>query len=78
MSNIQIHCDCQLGLQMDGVKVERVENCGGTFYFKATAKIGCIFGQEVDGEITGIGKTEAIAFQRLAEEQKKLYESLWV
>ncbi len=76
--SIQIHTDCQPGLQMDGATVRQVEKVGGTFYFKATAKIGAIFGHEVGGELTGIGKTEAIALHRLADERKKLYESLWL
>jgi len=74
---ISIHTDKEPGLTMQGVTVERVENCGGTFYFKAKAQIGSIFGQPVEGEVVGIGKTKELALTRLAEEQKKLYESLW-
>lgn len=74
---ITIHEDCQPGLTMEGVRVEEIRNAHGQHYWKAVAQIGSIFGSEVEGELTGIGRTRERALERLAQEQKRLYESLW-
>lgn len=67
------------GLTMDGVTFEHVVNPNSRSgaYWTATAKIGSIFGADVEGELTGIGTTREMALARLDEERKKLYESLW-
>ncbi len=74
---IQIHEDASPGLTMEGVVFEHRENHGRPCCI-ATAQIGTIFGAEVHGEIKGIGKTQEQALERLQEERKKLYESLWI
>jgi hypothetical protein len=74
--NLQIHMDCQPGLQMDGVTWEQLPNHGQPCW-RATQKIGSIFGSEVDGELHGIGATKDVALERLAEERRQLHESLW-
>jgi len=71
------HFDCQPGLTMEGAVIEEINNGHGQHYFKATAQIGTLFGSPVQGELTGIGATKEQALERLAEERKKLYESLW-
>ncbi len=74
---IQIHEDSNIGLTMDHPDVrEQSDGLGGTCWV-ATAKIGSIFGAEVHGDLTGIGKTREQALARLKEEQAKLAESLW-
>lgn len=65
------------GLQMEETEIQEITNAHGQHYWKAVAKIGAIFGAEVEGQITGIGSTREAALARLAEERKKLYESLW-
>lgn len=45
--------------------------------WKATSPIGTIFGGEVDGECNGIGATKEAALAALAEDRRKLSESLW-
>lgn len=72
-----MHMDCQPGLIMDGTKVVEIRNAHGQHYWKATARIGSIFGADVEGELNGIGRTKEQALQRLEEERKKLYESMW-
>lgn len=62
---------------VDGVQIEEIHNAHGQHYFKATAKIGTIFGSEVEGEISAMGSTEEIALLNLAKERKELHESLW-
>jgi hypothetical protein len=61
-----------VGLTMEGATV--VE-CGGTWM--ATAQIGSIFGQEVEGELRGVGPTREAALAKLAEAQRDLADSLW-
>lgn len=72
-----IHEDCNIGLQMEGAVVKEIHNAHGQHYWKATSKIGTIFGSEVEGEIVGIGATREQALERLKEETRKLAESLW-
>lgn len=72
-----MHIDNQPGLIMEGVKLTEVHNAHGQHYWKATRKIGFIFGAEVEGELVGIGTSTETALVRLREEQDKLYESLW-
>lgn len=71
-----IHYDCTPGLTVDGVVFVFCQNHGRPCW-KAVAQIGTIFGTEVEGELVGIGKTKKIALDRLAEEKRKLSESLW-
>lgn len=72
-----IHFDCQPGLIMEGTKVVEIHNAHGQHYWKATAKIGSLFGSEVEGELTGCGRTKEQALERLKEERKRLHDSLW-
>jgi len=78
MSDLHIHYDCQPGLIMDGVIIEEINNAHGQHYFKVRSKIGYIFGSEVEGELSAIGATKEQALERLAEERKRLYDSLWL
>lgn len=61
-----------VGLTMDGANVVEAS---GTWI--ATAKIGSIFGQEVEGELRGVGQTREAALAKLAEAQRDLADSLW-
>ncbi len=70
------HLDCTPGLTVETVAFHLCPNHGKPCW-KATAKIGSIFGSEVEGELVAIGKTKEIALERLAEERRKLHESLW-
>lgn len=69
------HC-CSPGLTVDGATVQEINNAHGQHYFKATAKIGSIFGAEVEGEIKSIGATREQALERLEQDRKNLYELL--
>lgn len=71
-----IACD-HIGLTMDGATVTKHSNHDGQPYYKAVAKIGTIFGSEVDGQCEGIGRTPKEALQRLKEDERKLADSLW-
>lgn len=62
----------QIGLTVDGANVVEAN---GTWI--ATAKIGSIFGQEVEGELRGVGLTREAALTKLAEAQRDLADSLW-
>lgn len=75
--SIQIHECHHIGLTMDGLHVEEIHNAHGQHYWKATAKIGTIFGFEVDGECQGIGRTREEALERLKKDQDNLAESIW-
>lgn len=74
---IQMHYCESPGLTMEGVVFKRKHNALGGHYIVATAQIGSIFGSEVEGECSGIGRTREEALKRLREDQAKLYESLW-
>jgi hypothetical protein len=76
-TDITYHEDTNPGLVTGGVVVEEINNAHGQHYWKATARIGSIFGAEVEGELTGMGPTKEQALERLKEEREKLYESLW-
>lgn len=77
MNQITIHEDSNIGLVMNGAEVREVSNGLGGTCWVATAKIGSIFGAEVEGECRGIGRTREQAIERLKEDQRKLAESLW-
>lgn len=71
-----ISCD-HIGVTFDGgVRYTYMPNHGKPCW-KATEKIGSIFGTEVDGECCGIGATKQKALERLREDQRRLAESLW-
>lgn len=76
---VHIHQCCTPGLTMDGAVLEHIRNPNSRHghYWKATARIGSIFGSEVEGELVGYGQTQEQALQRLSEERHKLHESLW-
>lgn len=66
------------GMQMsDDVTFEFKENHGLGSWI-ARQKIGYLFGSEVEGECQGIGATKEQALERLAEDKRTLYESLWI
>ena len=62
---------------MEGTRLEEIYNAHDQYYWKATAKIGSIFGSKVEGELTGIGPTKEKALERLAQEQKNLHDSMF-
>lgn len=66
------------GMVNGDITVVEITNAHGQHYFKATQPIGSLFGQEVHGCCSGIGRTKEQALQRLAEDKKKLNESLWI
>lgn len=69
---------CQtVGLTMENAVVTEHHNAHGQHYWKAVAQIGTIFGSEVDGELSGYGRTKEQALERLQQERIKLHESLW-
>ena len=43
----------------------------------ASARIGSIFGAEVEGELNGTGPTREVALSSLKQARKDLNESLW-
>jgi hypothetical protein len=63
----------EVGMTMEGTHINQLADGS----WKATAKIGTIFGAEVEGELTGIGPTKALALAALSEERQNLNESLW-
>jgi uncharacterized protein YbjQ (UPF0145 family) len=77
MKTTVITCN-HIGVCMNETKIEEKTNADGNVYFKATAKIGSIFGSEVEGECTGIGETKEQALKRLEQDIENLSESLWI
>ena len=76
-AEIQMHYCESPGLTMaDDLKWEHLPNHGKPCW-KVTQQIESIFGSEVDGQCSGIGRTRKEALNRLQENQAKLYESLW-
>jgi hypothetical protein len=73
---IKIHEDIHVGVTMGRMTLRRVPNHGVPCWI-ATAPIGSIFGAEVEGELTGIGRTKEQAIECLEAETKRLAESLW-
>jgi hypothetical protein len=72
----QIHTCNHIGVTFDDVTFELLPNHGKPCW-KATAKIGTLFGSEVEGECLGIGRTKDEALARLKEDQRNLADSLW-
>lgn len=58
--------------------LKEVHNSYGQHYWIAMARIGSIFGSEVEGELKAIGPTKEIALDRLNTEREKLYQSLQI
>lgn len=77
LKTIHIHEDSEIGMTMGETTVREIHNCHGQHYWIARAPIGTLFGQEVEGELKGIGATKEQALERLKEERKKLNDSLW-
>jgi len=71
------HMDCHPGVTYEGVTLEERTNCDGSKYWYAKQAIGSLFGYEVEGECSGIGRTKEQALERLAEDKRKLQESMW-
>lgn len=63
----------EIGMTMRENKVEQLPN--GTW--KASCPIGTLFGQEVEGECSGCGKTKEEALTALAKDRQNLNNSLW-
>ena len=74
---MKVHICDQPGLTMHGIHIEEIRNGHGQHYWKAKAKIGTIFGAEVEGELEAIGATKDQAITRLEKQREELYESLW-
>lgn len=72
--DIMFFVDSEVGMTMDETRVEQLPDGS----WKASAKIGSIFGAEVEGELTGKGATEQDARQALLKERRDLNESLWM
>lgn len=75
--DVSYFVDSEVGLTMQGTTVEEIHNAHGQHYWKATAQIGTIFGSEVEGELTGFGRTKEAALAALAKERRDLNDSLW-
>lgn len=75
-AEMQAHQCCTPGLVMEGVVLTEHTNSHGQHYWKAVAKIGAIFGSEVEGELTAIGTTKEQALEHMSEERRKLHESI--
>jgi hypothetical protein len=73
---MKIECH-EIGLVMNGAKVTQHTNWFGQTWWMAEAEIGSIFGSDVNGGISAIGPTREQALERLVEERKKLYDSIW-
>ena len=58
---------------MEGTQVEQMPDGK----WKARAKIGSIFGAEVEGELSGEGDTKEAALAALKKNQDELYEAIW-
>lgn len=71
------HCDSP-GVTFEGVRFEERMNVDGSKYWHAEQDISSIFGSEVEGCCSGIGRTKEQALERLAEDKRELYESLWI
>lgn len=71
--DVYVHTDKEVGITMGKTVVAERED--GTWL--ASCPIGTIFGSEVEGEITGVGKTREEALVELDKSRKKLNDSLW-
>lgn len=65
--------DSEIGMSMG----ETVVNQRGDGTWLATCPIGTLFGQEVEGECKGEGKSKEEALENLAKHRKQLNDSLW-
>lgn len=70
----QAFVDSEVGMTMGNTMIEHTPEG----LFKITMQIETIFGAEVDGQISGVGRTLAEAKINLAEERRRLNDSLWV
>lgn len=70
---ISAHCCTEIGMTMEGTTV--TQSPDGTW--RASAKIGTIFGSEVEGECVGVGPTREAALEALDKDRRNLSESLW-
>ncbi len=70
---IQCFIDSEIGMTMEREKVKQLPD--GSWL--ASAKIGTIFGSEVEGELSGTGPTKEVALQALKQARKDLNDSLW-
>lgn len=68
-----------IGLTMGEARAKEILNAHGQRYWKATAKIGALFGSAVEGgDLEGIGRTQEEAIERLHNATVEFHESLWV
>lgn len=70
---IQYHLDSEIGMTMGDTTVIQLPD--GTW--KATCRIGTLFGYEVEGECGGTGATKEAAIEALEKDRRNLNESLW-
>ena len=63
----------EIGMTMGETKLEQRPD--GTW--RASTPIGSLFGAKVEGECEGIGPTKESALAALAEDRRKLNDSLW-
>mgnify|MGYP001573834047 CR=1 FL=1 len=66
-------CYCRPGMTNEGPTLTQLPD--GTW--QAVAKIGSLFGSEVEGECRGTGATKEEALAALKKDQNDLYTSLW-
>lgn len=71
--NIQCFMDSEIGMTMEAETIKQLPD--GSWL--ASAKIGSIFGSEVDGELSGTGPTREVAMAALKQCRKDLNDSLW-
>ncbi len=67
-----------IGSTFKDVRMEERTNVDGSKYWYAEQDIESLFGQEVNGACSGIGRTREHALQRLEEDKNKLNELLWI
>lgn len=72
--DITFFVDSEVGMTMDETRIEQLSDGS----WRASAKIGSIFGAEVEGELNGTGATEEEARQALLKERRNLNDSLWM
>ena len=58
---------------MKGTKIKQLANGS----WQATAKIGSIFGSEVNGRCMGIGETKEKALEALEKDRRELSDAIW-
>jgi hypothetical protein len=73
-AEVSVHVCHQPGMMMEDTKIEQMPD--GKWV--ARAKMGSVFGVEVEGELTGEGDTKEDALAALKKNQDEMYEVLWL